>query len=209
MGGDCAVETLSLWVCRGDGLIHRVELRRLFSSGLLLCVCLDAMLVQTRFKLAVNNYPHRFKDNVQEFVEETAAAPDDDRDKLLEVCWIVGYFLRRGCDSGVEASKWDAKGSHWFSISSSDEVPNVDVLRRLNNGNDEEKLTLNISGDLRSVFTWNTKQLFVFVVAEYKTPKNQINQVSLWDLIVERKEDALSSRRLRKQICLCGPSTCL
>ncbi|CAM6097020.1 unnamed protein product [Calypogeia fissa] len=79
------------------------------------------------------------------------------------------------------------------------EVLNVDVLQRLNNGNDEAKLMLGISADLRSVFTWNTKQLFVFVAAEYASAKNQLNQVSLWDLIVERKEDALIYRRLRNK----------
>ncbi|KAG6554531.1 hypothetical protein Mapa_003910 [Marchantia paleacea] len=79
------------------------------------------------------------------------------------------------------------------------QVLNVDVLQRLSNGNDEAKLTLHISADLRSVFTWNTKQLFVFVAAEYETQKNQLNQVSLWDLIVERKEDAKIDLRRRNK----------
>ncbi|CAM6093542.1 unnamed protein product [Calypogeia fissa] len=103
-------------------------------------------------------------------------------------------------------------------------VLNVDVLQRLNNVNDEAKLTLNISGDLRSVFTWNTKQaksnlavflwgnleqLFVLVVAEYKTPKNQINQVSLWGFNCGEKGGCTQFPSTEKQICLCGPSTCL
>lgn len=58
-------------------------------------------------------------------------------------------------------------------------------------GNDEVVLSLNIKADLRSVFTWNTKQLFVFICAEYSTPKNSFNQVSLWDTIIVRKEDAV------------------
>ncbi|CAI5940178.1 unnamed protein product [Closterium sp. NIES-65] len=57
-------------------------------------------------------------------------------------------------------------------------------------GNDEAVLTLNITANLTSVFTWNTKQLFVFVTADFSTPKHPLNQVSLWDAIVERKEDA-------------------
>jgi signal peptidase complex subunit 3 len=51
-------------------------------------------------------------------------------------------------------------------------------------------LTLDISADLQSLFTWNTKQVFVFVAAEYETPKNSLNQVSLWDAIIPAKEHA-------------------
>ncbi|GJP39608.1 hypothetical protein CLOM_g23961 [Closterium sp. NIES-68] len=57
-------------------------------------------------------------------------------------------------------------------------------------GNDEAVLALNITANLTSVFTWNTKQLFVFVTADFSTPKHPLNQVSLWDAIIERKEDA-------------------
>lgn len=38
-------------------------------------------------------------------------------------------------------------------------------------------ITLDISADLQSLFTWNTKQVFVFLAAEYSTPKNILNQV--------------------------------
>ncbi|XP_030958289.1 signal peptidase complex subunit 3B-like [Quercus lobata] len=51
-------------------------------------------------------------------------------------------------------------------------------------------LTLNISADLQSLFTWNTKQVFVFLAAEYETPKNSLNQISLWDGIIASKEHA-------------------
>ncbi|CAI0551470.1 unnamed protein product [Linum tenue] len=51
-------------------------------------------------------------------------------------------------------------------------------------------LTMNITADLQSLFTWNTKQVFVFVAAEYETPKNALNQVSLWDAIIPAKEHA-------------------
>eukprot|EP00897_Mesotaenium_endlicherianum_P000765 jgi/Mesen1/1068/ME000123S00235 len=60
-------------------------------------------------------------------------------------------------------------------------------------GNDEVWLVLNITADLRDVFTWNTKQLFVFICAEYGTKKNELNQISLWDRIIEREEDAVFS----------------
>ncbi|KAJ6749241.1 SIGNAL PEPTIDASE COMPLEX SUBUNIT 3 [Salix purpurea] len=51
-------------------------------------------------------------------------------------------------------------------------------------------LTMNITADLQSLFTWNTKQLFIFVAAEYETPRNSLNQVSLWDAIIPAKEHA-------------------
>eukprot|EP01018_Ginkgo_biloba_P003902 Gb_35804 [translate_table: standard] len=70
------------------------------------------------------------------------------------------------------------------------QVLNINWFQRQPNGNDEVSLTLNISADLQSLFTWNTKQVFVFVAAEYETPKNALNQVSLWDGIIPSKEHA-------------------
>ncbi|GLJ47301.1 hypothetical protein SUGI_0998810 [Cryptomeria japonica] len=70
------------------------------------------------------------------------------------------------------------------------DVLNVNWFQRHPNGNDEVSLTLNISADLQSLFTWNTKQVFVFVAAEYGTEKNSLNQVSLWDGIIPSKENA-------------------
>jgi signal peptidase complex subunit 3 len=37
----------------------------------------------------------------------------------------------------------------------------------------------------------NVKQLFVMVTAEYATKSNKLNQVVIWDQIVERPEDAV------------------
>lgn len=48
-------------------------------------------------------------------------------------------------------------------------------------------MTFNLEADLRSVFSWNTKQLFVYLQAEYETPSNKINQIVLWDAIIEEK----------------------
>lgn len=55
---------------------------------------------------------------------------------------------------------------------------------------DQAVLTFNLEADLRSVFSWNTKQLFVFVQAEYTTPQNKENQVVIWDYIVQSKAGA-------------------
>ncbi|XP_022865665.1 signal peptidase complex subunit 3A-like [Olea europaea var. sylvestris] len=57
------------------------------------------------------------------------------------------------------------------------QVLNVYRFQKKRNGDDEVSLTFNISANLQSVFTWNTKQVFVFLAAEYGTPKNALNQV--------------------------------
>jgi len=46
------------------------------------------------------------------------------------------------------------------------------------------------AADLRPAFHWNLKQLFVFVLAEYRSKTNVLNQVILWDKIVEDEHDA-------------------
>lgn len=70
------------------------------------------------------------------------------------------------------------------------QVLNINWFQKKHDGDDEVSLTLNVSADLQSLFTWNTKQVFVFLAAEYETPKNALNQVSLWDGIIPSKEHA-------------------
>ncbi|WRX32861.1 Signal peptidase complex subunit 3 - like 1 [Theobroma cacao] len=59
------------------------------------------------------------------------------------------------------------------------QIMNINWFQKQPQGNDEVSLTMNISADLQSLFTWNTKQVFIFVAAEYETPKNSLNQVRL------------------------------
>jgi len=47
-----------------------------------------------------------------------------------------------------------------------------------------------MSADVRSLFTWNTKLVFLYVTAEYKTELNALNQVVIWDYIIEDVEHA-------------------
>ncbi|KAL7149681.1 hypothetical protein ABFS83_05G057000 [Erythranthe nasuta] len=70
------------------------------------------------------------------------------------------------------------------------QVLNINRFRKKINGDDEVSLTLDISANLETLFTWNTKQVFVFLAAEYETPKNALNQISLWDSIIPSKEQA-------------------
>lgn len=57
--------------------------------------------------------------------------------------------------------------------------------------NDVLSLTFDLKADLSSLFHWNTKQLFVYVAAEYATERNAVNQIVVWDDIIRRKEDAI------------------
>ena len=72
-------------------------------------------------------------------------------------------------------------------------VLRLDQLTKMNSigGQDKAYMKFHLSADLRPAFHWNVKQLFVFLVAEYTTETHRLNQVILWDKIVERKEDAV------------------
>jgi len=51
-------------------------------------------------------------------------------------------------------------------------------------------MRFNISADLTPLFNWNTKQLFLYVGAEYESADGTKNDVVIWDRIVRRKQDA-------------------
>ncbi|KDQ55700.1 hypothetical protein JAAARDRAFT_37115 [Jaapia argillacea MUCL 33604] len=52
-------------------------------------------------------------------------------------------------------------------------------------------VNFNISADLTPLFHWNTKQLFLYLQAEYTDAKGVRNDVVIWDRIVRRKEEAV------------------
>ncbi|KAL6594905.1 signal peptidase 22 kDa subunit [Neocallimastix californiae] len=51
-------------------------------------------------------------------------------------------------------------------------------------------IDFDINADLTSVFNWNVKELFVYLVYEFQTPKQDFNQVVVWDDIILNKQDA-------------------
>ena len=61
--------------------------------------------------------------------------------------------------------------------------------------NDLGFLTFDLNADLTPLFNWNVKQLFLYLTAEYETPKNKVNQVVLWDKIIQRGENAVLDYR--------------
>lgn len=76
-------------------------------------------------------------------------------------------------------------------------IPRIKTLQMRNlrslkhiGGNDRALFTFDINADLRPAFHWNLKQLFVFVVAEYTSAANVLNQVIIWDKIIKATDDA-------------------
>ncbi|KZP34215.1 signal peptidase 22 kDa subunit [Athelia psychrophila] len=62
--------------------------------------------------------------------------------------------------------------------------------RYRNKSQDYALVNFNVSADLTPLFNWNTKQLFLYLEAEYENAKGGKNDVVIWDRIVRRKEDA-------------------
>eukprot|EP00914_Ancora_sagittata_P032190 GHVO01065189.1.p1 GENE.GHVO01065189.1~~GHVO01065189.1.p1 ORF type:complete len:171 (+),score=17.73 GHVO01065189.1:15-527(+) len=75
----------------------------------------------------------------------------------------------------------------------SPKVYSLGTSKELNS--DRAILQFSLDADLTSAFQWNTKQLFVYVTAEYETPKNGRNSVVIWDQIIQNKKDAKFSKR--------------
>ena len=51
-------------------------------------------------------------------------------------------------------------------------------------------LTFDLKANLTPLFNWNVKELFLYVMAEYKTASNVRNEVFLWDKVLVREENA-------------------
>lgn len=56
--------------------------------------------------------------------------------------------------------------------------------------NDLGFITFDLQGDFKPLFNWNTKQLFLYLTAEYPTKSNTFNQVVVWDKIILRGDNA-------------------
>ena len=68
----------------------------------------------------------------------------------------------------------------------------LNTLKSLRNhgGVDRALLSFDMNADLNPAFHWNIKQLFVFVVAEYESSANPLNQVIIWDKIIKSKAES-------------------
>lgn len=63
--------------------------------------------------------------------------------------------------------------------------------------NDLGLIQFNMDADFQECFDWNVKQLFIYLTANYETKDNPVNQIVLWDYILNRGEKG--QLRLRNQ----------
>lgn len=62
------------------------------------------------------------------------------------------------------------------------------------NGKPKENVKINfdLQTDLSSLFNWNTKQIFVYLTAEYENSKNTtFNELTFWDKIITDPKDSV------------------
>ncbi|XP_006643692.1 probable signal peptidase complex subunit 3 [Oryza brachyantha] len=105
--------------------------------------------------------------------------------RLLATATTAALLLLAAC---AAASALDA--FHAPSVQAQAHVTKINRFHKQLNGNDKVTLTFNLSANLESLFTWNTKQVFIFLAGEYENSKNSLNQVSLWDHIIPDKDHA-------------------
>jgi signal peptidase complex subunit 3 len=76
----------------------------------------------------------------------------------------------------------------------------LNTLRSLKShgGVDRALLSFDIDADMNPAFHWNVKQLFVYVVASYETPSKTINDVVIWDKIIENI-DTSENKHIRQE----------
>ena len=68
-------------------------------------------------------------------------------------------------------------------------VKNVADFSAAREKNDLGFVTFNLDADFAPAFDWNTKQLFLYLTAHYVSRENVVNQVVLWDHIMERGDE--------------------
>ncbi|KAG2220024.1 hypothetical protein INT45_012200 [Circinella minor] len=65
------------------------------------------------------------------------------------------------------------------------------------------RLAFDLDADFTPIFNWNTKQVFVTVIAEYESKTHDRNSVVLWDTIIKSKEEAnLNLRNIANKYAL-------
>ncbi|XP_039546812.1 signal peptidase complex subunit 3 [Pimephales promelas] len=90
-------------------------------------------------------------------------------------CFITTAFKDRSVPVDIHVSKVMIK--------------NVDDFTGPRERSDLGFVTFDLSANLRPIFDWNVKELFLYLTAEYTTKSNALNQVVLWDRIVLRGDN--------------------
>ncbi|CAH1777218.1 unnamed protein product [Owenia fusiformis] len=91
-------------------------------------------------------------------------------------CFLSTYFNTNLTDVRINTGKIIVKN-----------VPDYSASREKQ---DLGFITFDIDSDLTNIFNWNVKMLFLYLTAEYETKTNVLNQVVLWDKIINRGDNA-------------------
>jgi len=67
-------------------------------------------------------------------------------------------------------------------------------------GVDRALLSFDIDADMNPTFHWNVKQIFVYVVASYETSSKEINDVVIWDKIIENVDSDEDKHILQENV---------
>ena len=67
-------------------------------------------------------------------------------------------------------------------------------------GVDRALLSFDIDADMGPAFHWNVKQIFVYVVASYETDSKVVNDVVIWDKIVENDSPPETKRIAQENV---------
>ena len=68
-------------------------------------------------------------------------------------------------------------------------TPNLAFSEFKNYKADQVKFDIDLSVDVRSEYSWNVNQLYLFVTATYETSKNSRNEIVVFDKIIRDKKD--------------------
>lgn len=98
--------------------------------------------------------------------------------RWLEQRICLPYFVTHFVETDLIASSQNCTVIHKLELN---------TLRSLKShgGVDRALLSFDIDADMKPAFHWNVKQLFVYVVASYETSSKVINDVVIWDKIIE------------------------
>lgn len=112
----------------------------------------------------------------------------------------------------------------WFQLQYSHAFESTAIIANLNprlnkrnnrfygstNGKPKENIRVDfdLETDLTKLFNWNTKQIFIYLTAEYNNTKNNvINEVTFWDKIITSVDDAnLDLKKVKSKYSVWDPS---
>jgi signal peptidase complex subunit 3 len=109
--------------------------------------------------------------------------------------WIRANSLFTFASTSLALVAIMASITDYFHVAKPDLLIHVKQIERFRKqgANDEAQFLLQFRADMREVFSWNTKQVLVSIDCEYKSSLNEHNVISIWDGILQTKEEAIFS----------------